>query len=160
MEQQIHNFGRFYTALRALGNLMDRDEMKKTIVYQYTNGRTDSLHEMTRAEYNRCCDDLERRSGQKDELRKERSATLKLMQKLGVDTTDWNRINALCLDRRIMGKEFARISIEEHRELRTKLRIIDRKGGFSTKDLKIPDLKKAEPKKQVIIITPSPMGEA
>lgn len=160
MEQQIHNFGRFYTALRALGNLMDRDEMKKSIVYQYTNGRTDSLREMTRAEYDRCCDELERRTGQKEELRKERSATLKLMQKLGVDTTDWNRINGLCLDRRIMGKEFARITIDEHQALRTKLRMIDRKGGFSTKVPKIHDLKKTEPKKQVIILTPSPMGEA
>ena len=89
MAQQVTNFARFYTAVRALDPIGDRDEVKKSLVYQYTDGRTDSLREMTRAEYDRCCEDLERKTGQKDELRKERSATLKLMQKMGVDTTDW-----------------------------------------------------------------------
>lgn len=110
----------------------DRDEVKKSLVWQYTDGRTDSLREMTREEYDRCCADLERRCGRRDELRRERSATLKLMQQMGVDTTDWDRINALCLHTRIIGKEFARISIEEHRELRKKLRMIERKGGLKS----------------------------
>ena len=46
------------------------------------------------------------RAGTRSELRKERSATPKLMQKAGIDTTDWNRINRSCLDPRIAGKEF------------------------------------------------------
>lgn len=131
MAQQVTNFGRFYTAIRAMSIIGDRDEVKRQIVWQYTNGRTESLKEMTRREYERCCDELERRNGYRDQLRKERSATLKLMQKAGIDTTDWNRINAFCLDRRIAGKEFGRLSTDELSQLRLKIRAIDRKGGFA-----------------------------
>ena len=63
MAQQVTNFGRFYTAIRALNPIGDRDDVKKSIVYQYTNGRTDSLREMSRAEYDKCCEDLERKTG-------------------------------------------------------------------------------------------------
>lgn len=132
MAQEITNFGRFYVAIRTMNPIGDRDEFKKEIVWQYTNGRTDSLKEMTRAEYNRCCDALERQNGSKERLRKERSATLKLMQKAGIDTTDWNRINTFCRNARIAGKEFARLSEEEHKTLRRKLHSIESKGGIKT----------------------------
>ena len=112
MAQQVTNFGRFYTAIRKLSGIGDRDDFKRQMVSQFTNGRTDSLREMTRQEYDRCCESLEGQSRYKEELRKERSATLKLMQKAGIDTTDWNRINRFCLDPRIAGKEFARITAD------------------------------------------------
>ncbi len=130
MGRQVTNFGRFYMAIRVMDPIGDRDEVKKSLVWQYTDGRTDSLREMTREEYDKCCADLERRYGHREELRRERSATLRLMQRMGVDTTEWDRVNALCLHTRIIGKEFARITPEEHRELRKKLRIIERKGGL------------------------------
>lgn len=133
MKQKIDNFGRFYTAIRELDRIGDRDEVKEALVRQYTNGRTGSLREMTPREYTRCCKDLERQNSDRETLRKERSVTLHLLQKLGVDTTDWNRVNRFCEDKRIAGKEFARISIEELRELRIKLRAIDRKGGIREK---------------------------
>lgn len=131
MAQQVTNFGRFYTAIRKLSGIGDRDDFKRQMVSQFTNGRTDSLREMTRQEYDRCCESLEGQSRYKEELRKERSATLKLMQKAGIDTTDWNRINRFCLDPRIAGKEFARITADEYPQLRRKLRAIDSKGGFT-----------------------------
>ena len=131
MAQQVTNFGRFYTAIRKLSGIGDRDDFKRQMVSQFTNGRTDSLREMTRQEYDRCCESLEGQSRYKEELRKERSATLKLMQKAGIDTTDWNRINRFCLDPRIAGKEFARITADEQPQLRRKLRAIDSKGGFT-----------------------------
>lgn len=106
MKQQVTNFRRFYGAIKALDFVTDRDDVKKSLVHQYTNGRTDSLREMTRAEYDRCCEDLERKAGRQGELRKERSKTLKLMQQMGVDTTDWRRVNLLCRDTRIIGKDF------------------------------------------------------
>lgn len=133
MAQQVTNFGRFYTAIRAMGIIGDRDEVKRQLVWQYTNGRTDSLKEMTCQEYDRCCEELERRYGHRELLRKERSATLKLMQRAGIDTTDWNRVNAFCIDPRVAGKEFARLSIDELVQLRRKIRAIDNKGGFTTK---------------------------
>lgn len=131
MAQEVTNFGRFYAAIRGMSIIGDRDDFKRQIVWQYTDGRTDSLREMTREEYDRCCDALEGQSRQKEELRKERSATLKLMQQAGIDTTDWNRVNGFCRDSRIAGKEFARLTAEEHRQLRRKMRVIDRKGGFT-----------------------------
>lgn len=131
MEQQVTNFRRFYAALRATSIIGDREGAKRLIVMQYTNGRTGSLREMTRREYDRCCSDLEGRSHYKETLRKERSATLKLIQKLGIDTTDWAQINDFCRNPKIAGKEFARITLEEHGELQTKLRSIKRKGWHS-----------------------------
>lgn len=130
MKQQVSNFGRFYTAIREMNPIGDRDEVKRSIVLQYTDGRTDSLREMTRAEYDRCCADLERGTGGREKLRKERSATLHLMQRMGVDTSDWERVNTLCRDPRIAGKDFRRIADDEHPELRARLRAIGRKGGF------------------------------
>lgn len=130
MKQQVSNFGRFYTAIREMNPIGDRDEVKRSIVLQYTDGRTESLREMTRAEYDRCCADLERGTGGREKLRKERSATLHLMQRMGVDTSDWERVNALCRDPRIAGKEFRRIADDEHPGLRAKLRAIGRKGGL------------------------------
>lgn len=159
MAQQVTNFGRFYTVIRALNPIGDRDDVKKSIVYQYTNGRTDSLREMSRAEYDKCCEDLERKTGQKDELRKERSATLKLMQKMGVDTTDWNRVNLLCRDARIIGKDFYYITADEHRDLRRKLRSIERKGGINRKPLSMPEPRPKQKQQQVFVVTIGPTGQ-
>lgn len=159
MAQQVTNFGRFYAAIRAMSIIGDRDEVKSQLVWQYTNGRTNSLKEMTRQEYDRCCDDLERKNGYKDQLRKERSATLKLMQKAGVDTTDWNRVNAFCRDPRIAGKEFAWLTTDELSQLRRKIRAIDSKGGFTIKAEREAARKAEQPKQQVIIM-PYTTGQA
>ena len=93
---------------------------------------------MTRAEYEACCDGLEKLSGRKDRLKKERSACLKLMQKMGVDTSDWNRVNDFCRHPRIMGKEFAMIRLDEFPGLTRKLRAIMRKDGVK------PEVKRAK----------------
>ena len=69
MKQQVTNFRRFYAAIKALDFVADRDDVKKNLVHQYTNGRTDSLREMTQTEYDRCCEDLERKVGRQDELK-------------------------------------------------------------------------------------------
>ena len=73
---------------------------------------------------------MERGAGGREKLRKERSATLHLMQRMGVDTSDWERVNTLCRDPRIAGKDFRRIADDEHPGLRARLRAIGRKGGF------------------------------
>ena len=159
MAQQVTNFGRFYTATRATSTTGDRDEAKRQIVWQYTNGRTDSLREMSRTEYDKCCEDLERKTGQKDELRKERSATLKLMQKMGVDTTDWNRVNLLCRDTRIIGKDFYYITAQEHRELRRKLRSIERKGGINHKPVSMPEPQPQQKQQQVFVVPIGPTSQ-
>ena len=102
------NYARFYTLLTLLPGAD-----KETLVAQYTDGRTTSLREALRRQ-----------------LRCRRSEVLKLMQQLGIDTTDWNRVDAFCKDVRIAGKAFRYISIDELEALAVKLRIIERKGGL------------------------------
>ncbi|MBU9042376.1 hypothetical protein KTG13_22450, partial [Phocaeicola vulgatus] len=118
----------------------DREEFKKSIVLQYTWNRTDSLKEMTAKEYEACCTALEKLSGQdewrqklREELRRKRSLCLNLMQKLGIDTSDWARINDFCSNPRIVGKAFRQITVDELDELAVKLRSIQRKGGLKPK---------------------------
>lgn len=137
MAQEVTNFARFYSSFNKLPYNGDREEFKKSIVLQYTWNRTDSLREMTAKEYDDCCTALERLTGQdewrqkmRDELRRRRSVCLKLMQKLGIDTSDWQRINDFCRHPRIAGKPFAKITSDELEELSVKLRSIKRKGGL------------------------------
>ena len=137
MAQEVTNFARFYASFNLLPCSGDRDDMKRDLVRQWTWNRTDSLREMTRTEYEACCEAIERLTGRKDEQKKKRSLCLKLMQKLGIDTTDWTRINAFCQDQRIAGKLFARLTNEELDALAEKLRAIQRKGGLKQrKDVK------------------------
>ena len=58
------------------------------------------------------------------------------MQKLGINTSDWDCVDAFCLDPRIAGKLFRKISINELEELAVKLRAIKRKGGLKEQENK------------------------
>ena len=127
------NYARFYTLLKKLPGAD-----KETLVEQYTNGRTTHLRETTQQEYNKMCRDMEQVAGYDEfvegirrQLRRKRSVCLKLMQQLGIDTTDWNRVNAFCEDARIVGKAFRYISIDELEALAVKLRAIKRKKEVS-----------------------------
>ena len=127
------NYARFYTLLKKMPGTD-----KETLVAQYTDGRTSSLRETTQQEYNKMYRDMEQVAGYDEfvegirrQLRRKRSVCLKLMQQLGIDTTDWNRVNAFCEDARIAGKAFRHISIDELEELAVKLRTIKRKKEAS-----------------------------
>lgn len=94
------NYARFYILLNRLPT-EDKDELKASLVSQYTGGRTESLREMTVNEYDAMCEDMQRmdenykaREIYREQLRQKRSTVLKLMQKQGIDTTDWNRVDA------------------------------------------------------------------
>ncbi len=124
------NYSRFYTLLGRMAFDGDRDELKAMLVGQFTGGRTDSLREMAWKEYDALCDHLDAATAYSRTLRKKRSQCLHLMQRLGIDTTDWNRINDFCRDARIAGKSFARLAIDELDTLAVKLRAIERRGGL------------------------------
>lgn len=135
MKQEVTNFARFYALFNKVPYYGDREEFKRAIVRQYTWNRTESLREMTRDEYNACCEALERLTGEwrkplREELRSRRSTCLKLMQQLGVDTADWARVNDFCRHPRIAGKPFVQIDAEGLEQLAVKLRSIKRKGGL------------------------------
>lgn len=133
MKQEVTNFARFYASFNQLPYSGDREEFKRQIVLQYTWNRTESLREMTLKEYTACCEGLEQLTGRKDELKKKRSQCLKLMQQIGIDTSDWARINNFCQNPRIAGKPFYKITLDELETLSVKLRSIQRKGGLQQK---------------------------
>lgn len=138
------------------------DEFKEGVVSQFTNGRTTSLREMTRKEYDLMCDKLEGATAKlirtaKDEQRRHRSWCLRLMQMLGIDTTDWTRINAFCQDQRIAGKVFSKLSNEELEQLSVKLRSIQRKGGLKPKKEPTPP---AQPQVEYMMLPIGNGGEA
>lgn len=149
------SYARFYALLKRLP--VHSDEMKEELVLQYTGQRTSSLRDMTEAEYNTMCDALESSfkdswSIKREQLKKSRSAVLHLMQRLGIDTSDWTRINAFCQDSRIAGKEFAALDCEELDGLLPKLRSIQRNGGL--KPLTPKQEPQPEQPKQHIVYVP------
>ena len=130
MARQIDNYHRFYASFNRLPKHGDDEEAKAALVSQWTGGRTTHLHEMTVREYTECCKALERMLGYGDQRKRHRSICLHLMQELGIDTRDWQRINDFCRNPRISGKEFALLGIPELEALAVKLRAIKRKGGL------------------------------
>lgn len=135
MVETTGNYGRFY---RLLGEMpgMDKEELKKQLVSQWSNGRTESLREMSQSEYRRMCDELqstlEHQGGTRGrafvaERRYRRSVCLRLLQKVGVDTTEWDAVNRYCMSPRIAGKAFRELTLEELDRLSLKLRVIQRK---------------------------------
>ena len=130
--QEVTNFARFYSILKRVPKIGDNEYLKKEIVSVATGGRTESLKEITRKEYDDLCNLLEKRFPEKrniyeEQRRKKRSSCLKLLQKIGVDTTSWTAINNYCKSPKIAGKVFADLDIEELQQLSLKLRMILKK---------------------------------
>lgn len=135
----MRNYRRFYGLLKRLPGAD-----KETLVLQYTRGRTRHLHETSRREYDSMCGDMEKAAGRdarredlKQELRKRRSVALHRMQKAGVDTADWARVDNLCMNPRIAGKPFRRLDAGELTALATKMRLIERKGGLKKRGVEL-----------------------
>lgn len=118
MGAKKHSYSRFYAICRAKG--IDIEQFKDVLISEFTKGRTDSLKEMTEAEYDEMCDCLQndrRQSGSGEAFlarrRKARSAVLTRIQKLGVDTTDFSKVNSFCQNKRIAGKPFGMLTVDE-----------------------------------------------
>ena len=131
------NYARFYALLKQLPHA-DKD----TLVWQYTQGRTKSLREMSKWEYDVMCRDMERVVNNDNKvalkqaaLRKARSGVLHQLQIYGLDTTDWATVDAFCKNPRIAGKLFRELTITELNEVNKKIRVIIKKqkeNGKST----------------------------
>lgn len=127
-----YNYRKFYALLK----LMPYAD-KETLVFQYTKGRTDHLGQMHPEEYRMMLRDMKRVVDDDEasrELKKRRSSVLKLMQQLGVDTTQWPCVDAFCQHPRIAGKIFRRLSLDELEALVPKLRSILNKGGLKSSE--------------------------
>ena len=130
---QISNFHRFYALFNRLPCGGDREDLKETLVSSFTDGRTTSLREMSEAEYKTMCAALEQKVNPNaralyiQERKRRRSSALHQLQLYGVDTTDWNKVNAFCEQPRIAGKPFRDLDCEELEALTRKMRAIIRK---------------------------------
>lgn len=135
------NFGEFYVLLKKLPGATDG--LKEDLVWQFTGGRTKSLREMTIQEYKEMCASM--RSTDEGftpemfraEIKRRRSAVLKRMQRLGVDTSNWAHVDNFCLSKKIAGKRFAAISIDELAGLIPKLESMLRKSGRQKVDVPV-----------------------
>ena len=132
MAKRKYSYSRFYAIAKAKG--IDLEVHKETLISQFTNGRTTSLKEMKQKEYDEMCDCLQtgRKANEtpdqhKSRLKTHRSDVLHRIQKLGVDTTDWEKVNEFCKNPRIAGKPFALLTIDELKALIPKLEAIRRK---------------------------------
>jgi hypothetical protein len=129
-----NNYAAFYGLLNRM-YAPDKEELKKSIVSQYTCGRTESLSAVTASEYTAMIRGMREAAGQvapdASALRRKRSVALREMQLYGVDTTDWNRVNAFCKDARIAGKAFYGLSSKELDAVAVKLRVIQRKAAVA-----------------------------
>lgn len=128
----VRNYAEFWSLLRRMPGA--DDGLKEELVMSFTNRRTDSLREMTDKEYKRMCASMRAsvNDGMSDdrlriELKKARSAVLHRMQQIGVDTTNWANVDNYCMQPRIAGKLFRRLTLEELRMLVPKLESILRK---------------------------------
>lgn len=144
MARPIKNYHRFYASFNKLPKCGTDEDAKAALVSQWTGGRTTHLHEMRVREYNDCCKALENMLGYGDQRKRHRSICLHLMQELGVDTKDWQRINDFCSHPRICGKVFALLDIPELEALELKLRAIKRKGGLKSEERRV----KSEPSEE------------
>lgn len=135
MVAQKFNYAEFYVLLKQMPNVD-----KESMVRQYTGGRTTSLKKMTTPEYNLMCKEMRTHTSGHSlsrrydtVLKRARSELLHRMQIYGVDTTDWDAINAFCLCNRIAGKTFARMSVDELRETKKRVLAMCNKEGKDKK---------------------------
>lgn len=146
---KVKNYARFYALLKRMPGTSD--DLKEQLVLQFTGGRTEHLGEMKQGEYDAMCNSMQNTvngtigdADFKAQIKSYRSKVLHWLQKIGVDTTDWDRVDAYCLDSRIAGKVFKKLTIPELEALIPKLKSISRKA-------KIIQKKKPEPKVEIVI---------
>ncbi len=132
MNTTKRNYSEFYALLNRMPGALDG--LKEELVLTFTDGRTDSLRAMNEREYKRMCASMREsivhgmsEERHKKELKARRSAVLHRMQKLGVDTTNWSNVDHFCMQPRIAGKRFARLTMEELSALIPKLESMLRK---------------------------------
>lgn len=152
LHSAVTNFARFYALFNLLTYKGDRETLKREIVSQYTQGRTESLKEMAVTEYEDCCEALDHLTGQYVARKKKRSLCLKLMQEIGIHTGDWARVDNFCLHPRVAGKLFSRLSLAELGNLELKLRSIKRKGGLKATTAGDKDSQEPRPVKYYTIL--------
>jgi hypothetical protein len=125
------NYSRFYAAFNKLPYDGDREDLRHSIIMEYTDHRTDSLRMLSEREYNNLCESIERkvrelnvRQPKREYLKKKRRTVLVLLSSYGIDTTSWEEVNRFCQQKQIAGKLFSKLTAEELDNLSRKMRSI------------------------------------
>lgn len=156
---KVKNYARFYALLAKMQG--DKNELKEELVLSFTNRRTRSLKDMSKSEYDAMCDSMDPNRGtyptqqqHTDDLKRFRSGVLKRMQKMGIDTTDWAKVDNFCLQSRISGKRFAHLTLEDLQDLIIKLEMISAKKKKPSK----PVAERPAPTDPIIILLQHPLS--
>ncbi|MCC8095691.1 MAG: hypothetical protein LIP05_10215 [Tannerellaceae bacterium] len=156
---KVKNYARFYALLAKMPG--DKEELKEQFVRSFTNNRTKSLKDMSKAEYDAMCDSMDPNKGNypthaqhTSDLKRFRSGVLKRMQKMGIDTTDWAKVDNFCLQKRISGKRFAHLTLEDLQDLIIKLEMISAKSKKPSKRV----AERPAPADPIIILLQHPLS--
>lgn len=112
------------------------EDQRRAMLYELTDGRTNSTKDLTYAEAQYLSGFLNGAAqmaeciGQQTytkAMKRMRSAVLKRLQQIGIDTTDWDNVNAYLGSSRIAGKPLYELTYEELQALIPKLESIKRK---------------------------------
>lgn len=128
--------GRFYVLLKQLPY-----QSKQDLVWNYSNMLTDSLSEFYEKDpsgYRRMISDMQsmvnnmevpNEKGNDRTIKKLRSGILYRLQKHGVDTTDWDKVNRFMENPRIAGKRLYQMTEDEMRAFIPKMERILQKDA-------------------------------
>ena len=106
------------------------EEQYRAMIKELTGGRTDSTKELTADEARYLSGYITGKANvlratpreiMERSLRQQRSAVLKRLQKIGIDTTEWSNVNAYLQSPRIAGKPLYKLDSEELAALIPKL---------------------------------------
>ena len=138
MTGRVKTFSRFYALLNQLVGAN-----KEQLVSEFTNGRTTSLREMTKQEYNEMCNKLQGDDSEinEKELKHWRHVVLTSLSAMNifVQGKDYSAVDNYCMNKRIAGKRFAMLNAAELQALNKKLNAIKLKSK-KTKNKKKPEI--------------------
>ena len=134
-KQILMEYSKFYAYFKLLPKTGDEEDIKNELVSSISQGRTTSLRELSRAEYDLLLVKLDQMVWeQRKMLRKQRSVVLRLMTAIGLDTSEWANIDNFCRQPRIAGKFFRFLDYQELVALERKLRAIKSKRPSHSSD--------------------------
>ena len=147
--KKTQNHSKFWSLLRQLPgvDLNDVNTCKDDYVWQSSNMLTTSLSEFldkNPSGYKAMIANMHRtiasmRPQNNTDIKIYRSALLKRMQKYGIDTTDWTKVNGFLRQPKIAGKVMYDLTIDEIKALITKMESI-----MSKKDKERAEIKRLE----------------
>jgi len=116
------NHRHFYALLSQM-----RGVTKEDIVYKWSQGGTTSLSEfaaMCPSLYQEMLETMDNDVSNPEAVKQARSGVLRVMQKIGIDTTNWKEVNAYLESPKICEKRLYNLHLDELHQLRRKLESI------------------------------------